>query len=457
MADVDVAVIGGGPAGYSAALRAAEAGASVAVIEAERPGGSCVHHACIPTNILLGAVATFLDARELAVMGVFEAGEQWNLGRAAARKSALVNKMTDGIVAALRMHKVRLIPGRATFRDESTLSIAADGGTTALSAEAIIIATGTRWVPPSIPGLSQERLLTADNVQGLVQVPSSAVVLAGGPAETAFALEYATLLAVAGSNVTVVQAGARLLPGLDTSLSEAAARTLTDLGINVFTGAALEGHGTNEVMVVTSQGQSTVAAEIVVAADVRRPFFEGLALDAAGVQAETHVIVDRSCRTNRPTIFAAGDVTGGAMLTNAAIHMGEVAGTNATGGAARTSLGALPHVIHTYPGIGWIGLTEEGARAAGHDVVTGIFDLSYNARAITIGAREGLVKVVADRKLGEVLGVHAVGPEVAEILAVATVTMQAEIRLQDLAAMIPWHPSVSEGLVEAARRAVRGL
>jgi dihydrolipoamide dehydrogenase len=455
MADYDVIVLGGGPAGYAAALTAAEAGAQVALVEPERLGGACVNFSCIPTNIFLGAVATHLDARELAVLGVFEAGDRFNFARAVARKDALVRMLGDGIGAALRQRKVTHIQGRGSFRDPSTVAVSGAGGTTALGSEAFVVATGTRWDPPAIPGVPPERVLTADAVQALPVAPTSALVLGGGPAATAFALEYATLLAAAGTTVTLLAPGEQLLPALDAEMSEAAGTFLGDLGINVRCGwAIVEGNGT-AITLSRRDATSTVEAEVVVAADVRRPFIEGLGLESAGVTATDCIPVGNDCRTNVPHIFAAGDVTGGVMLTSAATHMGEVAGANAVGREARTRLHALPYLLHTTPEIGWVGRTEAEARAAGYQVRVGLADLAANPRAVAMGARQGAVKVMAGTELGEILGVQVIGPGSGEIISVAAALMQAEVSIQDLAALVAWHPSMTESLVEAARRAIR--
>ncbi len=454
MADFDVLVIGGGPAGYAAALKAAELGANVALVEAEKPGGACVHHACIPTEILLDAAIKHVEAREMGVLGVFEAGERFNFARAAARKDALVKQMADGIDAALRMRKVTLLPGRAAFVSSHTVSVSGADGNKEISAEAFIIATGTRWEPPAVAGIAPERVLTADAVQSLPESPKSALVLAGGPCEVDFALEYATLLAVAGTEVTVAAREPRLLPALDATLAGAARMAMTDLGVKVVEGVTdIRGDGA-EVVLQHGGEETRAPAEIVVAADVRRPYFETLNLQAAGVRADGKIPVDRGCRTNVSHIFAAGDVTAGLMLSSAASHMGEVAGTNATGGGAATRLSAVPRLLHGIPEIAWVGKSEEAARADGHDVVAGVFDLSFNARAIALGARSGIVKVIAERELGEILGVHVVGPGAGEMIAAASGLMQAEATLHDLAAMVAWHPSMTEGLIEAARRAL---
>ena len=455
MADFDVIVIGGGPAGFAAALRAAEGGAQVALVEAERPGGACVHYACIPTNILLDSAVEYLKARSLAVFGVFEMGEAFNFGRAVARKDALVRQLSEGVAIALRTSGVRTIAGKAAFVSPASVELVSSEGRDQLSAEAFVIATGSRWDPPEVPGLAAERILTADAVQGMVVAPESAVVLGGGPGGTAFAVEYAALLAIAGSDVAFVAPGERLVAGLDADLDAAVEAVLTDLGVKVFYGAGCVGSGPTRLTVSHRGGSVEVPAEVVIAPDVRRPYFEALNLALAGVDAAGHIKVRRDCRTNLPHIFAAGDVTGGPMLASAAAMMGEVAGANAVGGEVVTRLGALPHILHTLPGVAWVGKNEGDARAEGYDVVSGISDLAFNPRATALGSGGGIVKVVADRRLGEILGVHVIGPEASEIVGIAAAAIQAELMLTDLSSMAFVHPSVAEGLVEAARRALR--
>jgi dihydrolipoamide dehydrogenase len=450
MESVDVAVIGGGPAGYTAALTAADAGATVALIEPERPGGACVHHACIPTNIFLSAAMVHLEARELGLLGLFEVGEHFSMSRAAARKDTLVRTLAEGIRAALRQRKVQVLEARASFLNAHTLNLSTGSS---LSSDAVIIATGTRWDPPDIQGVTPDRILTPDAVQALAAAPESAVVLADSISDSGFGIEYATLLALAGSSVALTSTATSLLSGLDGDVADFAKASFEASGIRVFEAATVRGDGPGSVIIDRAEGDVRVPAEVVVVGDPRRQFFENLNLPAAGVRSTQSIPVDQSCRTNISHIFAAGDVTGGSMLSSSAMQMGEVAGTNAAGGDMRMGSKQVPRLLHSVPELGWVGLTEKHAVDQGYDVAVGIFDMAHNARALTLGAREGVVKVIAERELGQVLGVHIAGSGASEVLLLATMALQNELLIDDIASLVAWHPSIAEGLVQAARRA----
>jgi len=454
MAGYDVAIVGGGPAGHVAAIKAAGLGARTALIERERLGGACVNFSCIPTDALLSAAATFVDAQELAVMGVMDPADRFNFARAAARAAALSRKVVEGAGAALRMAKVDVIQSGAAFRSASLVRIDSEDGPVDVEAEAFIVATGTRWEPQGVHGVPPERILTPDQIQSLTAVPAEVLVRESGRAETGFGLEYSQLLALAGSDVTLVLEDSRLLSALDRDTAGLARENLASAGVRVLEGATLRA-GSGGVIIDHLEGtvESGVDA-VILEADPRRPFVEGLGLEAAGIAfGPAGIAVDRGCRTSVEGIFAAGDVTGGPMLSSAASHQGEVAAENACGGRAVTRPDRIPRLLNLTPAIGWVGTGEEALREAGTDVVSGVFDLSFAAKAVTLGARQGVVKLVASRSIGEILGVQAIGPEAAEVLNLAALAMQAEVPVDELAAFVAWHPSMGEALATAASRA----
>ena len=450
----DVAVVGGGPAGYAAALASARRGASVVLAEPELLGGTCVHWSCIPTNVLLASVHTSLEARELAFVGVLTAGDDVDLRALRDRRKSMVRVLAGGVAAALRHAGVEVLEGRATLVSPTALSVGLrDGDTVDVEARSVVVAAGARWATPTLPGIAADRILTADLVQALDTAPASALVLGGGPAQTAFAIEYAFLLASLGSAVTLAVPGDLLIPALDAELDEAVGSMLATFGIDVLRGAEVLGGQDTKATVIHAGGEATVEADVVVVVDRRVPSVDGIGLGVAAVEVvEGAIAVDSSCRTSAPGVFAAGDVAGGAMVTAAALHMGDVAGVVATGGTARTRLEAVPHLLHTLPLVGWIGQGEDAARRSGADVAVAVVDLAANARAVAAGGRDGYLKVVADEHTGEILGVHVVGPAADEILSVAGTAMQAELTVADVAALVPWHPSLTESLVEAARK-----
>jgi dihydrolipoamide dehydrogenase len=450
MTGIHVAVIGGGPAGHAAALAAASRGATVTLMEAEVIGGQCVHSTCIPSGLLLSAAVPFIESQELAVTGVIDLGPDLNLGRAQARRQALVARLAKTISASLSMAGVNVVNGRAVITGPGRLDVLSAGGSReALTADAIVVATGSRWEPPRYPGVPDSRVITLDAVVSLDRAPSSAVVLAGGPAGTAFAVESAFLLAAAGSDVILAAPGGRLIEDLDADMDEIFRGGLGGMGIRTVTGATLV-----DANLVYEGGEDPFKSDVLVAPDIRRPHTASLGLEAAGVALgpDGAVAVDDRCRTSADGVLAAGDVTGQVMITAAAQAAGRVAGANAAGADQGVRLDVIPRVLHTYPGVAWVGASEEAAAAAGWDIAVSLVDLTTSPRSIVLGGREGVLKLVAERELGQVLGVQVVGPDVAEIVAVAALAVQTELTIDDLAASAQWHPSAAESLVEAARQ-----
>ena len=467
MPDFDLVVIGSGPAGYAAALRGAELGGRIAVVESETVGGNCLRYNCIPSNILLDTARAAIDLQELALMGVVPAGSA-SLSRAVARQGRIVSATAEGMANLLQFRGIQVTHGRGRLASPTAVTVElSEGGETSLSAGAIVIAGGARPQPPVLPGLDADGVLTSDQALALPEPPGSLLVLGGGPIGLAFVLEYAFLFAAFGSSVTVVEAGAHVLPEEDADLTAYLVQALEAAGVRVLAGSRVAGidrkNGVQQASVETPAGPVTVDAELIVAPDCRAPFVEGLGAEAAGLPVVDGALsVDEHCRTAVSTIFAVGDVTGGlrlssgrsVMLSHTGAHQGRVAAENALGQSSRVDLRVVPRCIHTQPELASVGLTEEAARAQGHSVVVGLCDLATNARAVALGRGEGVVKVVAGARHGEILGVHILGPQASEVIGQAVLAMRLEATLDDLAAAVHWHPSLAEALTDAARQAL---
>ncbi len=460
MAGYDVVVVGGGPAGHAAALRARELEADVALVEDQQPGGNCVHHTCIPTTVLLDTLDTVTRARELGIAGVLEVGETLFWGRAVARKQQLVAALAAGITQQLRNREVELLRGRARLVGPRTVHVAlADGGERTLEAgSGVVLATGARPRPPAVAGVPPADVLWADTALRLPALPSSAAVLGGGAVGATFVLETAQIFAGAGARVSVIEPGPRLLPNDEPQVEEILVEMLRAQGMMVLVGARIVGAHAAEggrVLEVEAQGAShLVAAEAVIAPDCRVPYAEDLGLEAAGARVDAEgVVADSSGATTAEGLFAAGDMTGAPMYSHVAAYQGRVAAESALGERTLADLRFVPRVVSTQPELAAVGLTEEAARAAGFRVVTGVGSLLTNARAVAMGQRDGLVKLVADARLGQVLGVHVLGPGAGELIGLAVLAMRLEATVEDLAGAVYWHPSLAEALTEAARRA----
>lgn len=434
----DVVVLGGGPAGHAAALEAAASGARVAVVEAEHLGGQCVHATCIPAAIVTGAARTFIDVQELATLGVTGAVDTFDFGRAQMRRAALVRALHSGVTASLKAGRVEVITGRGVV-DGSQVVV----GRQRIGWSRLVVATGSRWAPPVIEGVPAAKVMTPDAVHHLDRVPGRVTVIAGGTARTAFSLESAMILAVSGSAVRVVAAGQRLLPWFDEATDAMARQELETMGVEVLVGWS------------AADDPDLADADVVVAPDGRTPFVTGLGLETVGLQVgeDRPLVVDRRGRTAHPDVSAAGDVTGGAFLTQSATLLGRAAGASAVGRDGPPVTEVFPHVLHL-PEMAWVGLGAEEAAAGGWDVATGIVDLANTTAAVTAGGRTGILTLVVDAELGGVLGAQVVGPGAEEIAGLVATCIQAELAVNDVAALGLWHPSAGEAVVDAARQVV---
>lgn len=463
----DLAIIGAGPGGYVAALRAAQLGMQVTLVESRHLGGVCLNRGCIPTKAMLQTAAVAHEVRSAAIFGVECAGTiSVDYLEALARRDRVVERLRNGVRGLLKRGKVQVITGRAAFTSPTSLrvepvtaDIGAGKGTSLEQAETVeanhvIVATGSRPLALPVPGAEDPRVLDSDGALGLTSVPSNILVVGAG----AVGCEWSQIFARLGANVTMVEMLPRVLPRSDADLGKELGKVFKGEGVTIHTEtsvAAIEevGQGLEvHLQAITGADSQTVITDYVLVAAGRGPLTEGLDLETAGVDVDPRgwIVTDEYQRTNVPSVLAIGDVTGGPLLAHVASRQGIVAVEKLAGllpEPVRSEY--IPAVTYTDPEVATVGLSEEEARLRDADAQIGKFVLSANGRALAQGTEGGMVKVVADSRYGRILGVHMVGAHAGEMLPEAVLALELEATLDEFTSVIRPHPSLSEAVGEA--------
>lgn len=448
----DMAVIGSGPGGYVAALRAAQLGASVVCIEREAIGGVCLNEGCIPTKALLRGAEVYALVQEAATFGVLAGEPTIDWPTMQARKAKVVQQMVGGVTMLLQRAGVDVIRGEATLSSPTTLAVQRDDGRDTVVADRVILATGSRTMAVPIPGIDGPAVITHRGALELDELPASLCIIGGG----VIGCEFASLYRALGAEVTVVEMLPRLVPLLDAAIGEGLAWSLERRGVTVCTGTRVTGVASGasgaRVTMVTPSGEQSVEAQWVLSAIGRSPNVEGLGLEALGIKPTRKGIqTDHRMRTAVPGLYAIGDVAAdGPMLAHVASHQGIVAAEDALGHIAAMDYRAVPSCVFTIPEASSVGMTEEEARAAGHEVQVGVFAFPNNGKAVTLGETEGFVKIVAEAQHGAVLGMHVMGPHASDLVLEGTMAIGLEATLDELERTIHPHPALGEAIAEAA-------
>jgi dihydrolipoamide dehydrogenase len=447
----DVVVLGGGPGGYAAALYGASAGLRVAMIEERRVGGTCLHRGCIPAKELLQTAEVLRTVSNAKEFGV-ETGQQptLDLGTSQTRKQQVVDRLTRGLEGLLANRKVRVVPGTGSLVDARGRHVRVSDGSE-LQGDALILAPGS--LPRSLPGLEfdGERILHSDHVLTLTEVPGRVLIIGAG----AIGCEFASLLSDVGSEVTLVEALPRILPGVDGQAAEVVARSFRRRGVRLHTNVRVTGiDGSRELTVSyeTPEGIQQVVVDKVIVSIGRRPRSEGINLEGSGIEVDDggFIRVDGLMRTTMPGIYAVGDVVDSPQLAHVGFAEAVVAIKTSLGEpAAPVDYSKVPWGIYCHPEVAFSGLTEEDARELGYDVVTSVHRFAGNSRALIIGEPDGLVKIVAERD-GPILGVHIAGPWATELLQEGYLAVNWEATPDEVGAFIHPHPTLSELFGESA-------
>ncbi len=442
-----ILVLGGGPAGYVAAGRAAQLGAEVTLVEAREIGGTCLNRGCIPTKAMVAGAARLHAAREAGAFGVRTGAVSLDFPAFMARKDAVTAQLRDGVAHLLKARKVEVVAARATLAGPGRLRL--DDGRE-LAGDAVILASGSEPVRMGLFDWSDPRLMTSDELLAIDHVPESLLIVGGG----VIGCELASVFARLGAAVTVVEMLDQLLPGEDKRTGRTLQQAFKKNGIMVHVKTAVESAASAEAGVTVSLagGRELTAARVLVAVG-RRPLSAGMGYADAGVEIDGRgfVVTDETCRTRLEGVFAAGDVAGPPLLAHWAYHQGMIAAENAvTGAALECDRSLVPNCVFSSPEVASCGLTEDAAAAAGvaHEVAQVRFN--GNSKAVIEGEPDGFVRVVCQPGGGRVLGASLIGPHVTELVHELALAVRSGLSLADVAATIHAHPTLSEAVMEAA-------
>lgn len=446
----DVAVIGGGPAGYVSAIKAAMLGGKVILFEKDTVGGTCLNRGCIPTKSYIKTAETIEEIRSAGMRGIVNDPKvSVDMGKIVAYKDGVVKKLTGGVAGLLRSHGVTVVKGEAAMEDKTTIVC----GDEKYTAAATLLCGGS--VPGSIPipGTDMDGVLTSDTILDLKEVPQELCVIGGG----VIGCEIATAFAAFGSKVTIVEYAPTLIPMMDKELASATQKALKTAGIEILTATAVSRISKDGKKLLVKAGDVDITCDNVLMCVGRKADLSCLGSLGGEIKTEKgYVVVNDKVQTSIPNIYAPGDINGKSMLAHAAFKMGEIAAINAMGKQKMCKLSVVPSCVYTLPEVASVGMTEEeAAQKHGEDaILIGRFPFAANGRALACGHAEGFVKVVAAKKYGELLGVHMMGAGVTEMIAEAASLMASEVTVHEIADIIHPHPTCSEAFMEACADAL---
>jgi dihydrolipoamide dehydrogenase len=440
--DFDLVVLGGGPGGYAAGLYGASAGMSIAIVEEQRVGGTCLHRGCIPAKELLQTAEVLRTVRGASEFGVVTSDPGLQLATSQTRKQAVVDKLTSGLESLLRGRKVTIVSGTGSLEPDGRSITVSDGSL--IRGRNVLIATGSAPRALAVEGFAFDgtTVLSSDEVLQLHEVPPRVAVIGGG----AIGCEFASFFADTGSEVTILEVLPQILAGVDQQVAQTVARAFQRRGIKTLTGVRVLGFDGKAIRYEAKNGEEQLLVDKVVVSVGRRPRSENVGLDAAGIKVDERgfVVVDGNMRTNVDGVYAVGDVVATPQLAHVAFSEAIVAIKAMLGEApAPIDYDKVPWGIYCHPEVAFCGLTEAQAKERGYDVETSVHRWGGIGRALIVGETDGMVKIVAERG-GPILGVHIAGPWATELIAEGYLSVNWEATPADIGLLIHAHPTLSE-------------
>lgn len=459
-----VGILGGGPGGYVCALRAAQLGLSVVLVEGERLGGTCLNKGCIPTKALVKSADLWREMGKAEEFGLYAGEKRFDFTQIMKHKDKVVDTLVSGVEQLMKAGKIRVVQGWGMFKELGLLEVEQGGEVTRFHLDDVVLATGSVPVRIPVPGVALPGVVTSDEILSETEIPARLVVIGGG----VIGLEFASIYQAFGVKVTVVEMLPNLLPNIDEEIPKRLAPLLKRSGLDILTKTAVRGisqeGGQLKVQIEDVKGPREIVADRVLLATGRKPSLKGIDVEGLGLHAERGaLVVDSHMRTNLPHVYAIGDAIGGIMLAHVASAEGIVAAENIAAanhfaqdkGVSRATRGvemsykAIPSAIFTHPEIAQVGLTEQELKERGVAYKVSKFPFSANGKALAMGEALGLVKILADEG-GVILGAVLMGPQASSLIPELVLAVEKNLNAEDLARTVHAHPSLPEAVMEAA-------
>ncbi len=447
----DIVIIGGGPGGYSAAIRAAQLGAQVLLVEAESLGGTCLNKGCIPTKALYKNAQMINELNDAAEFGIKLDGFTVDLAKIMQRKQKIVDRLKEGIAQLIILNSIEMIYGKASLVSKKTVKVTdSEENEKEIKTKNIIIASGSVPAKLPIPGMEIPGVLTSDQILSIENIPDSLVIIGGG----VVGIEFAGIFSALGSKVTVIEFLPRILANMDSEISKKLVLSLKKKGISIETDTKVmqisADDGLLHVITEGKKGEGSIQADTVLVSVGRAPRVEGFGLKTAGIEYDKKGIrVNEAFQTNVPGIYAIGDAIGGLMLAHVAAEEGIAAVDNIMGSKGHMNYDAVPGCVFTFPEVASVGLSEDEAKEKGIDYVSSKFLFGANGKALTLGEEEGFVKVLAEADTRRIIGVHIMGPHASDLIQEGVLAVGKKMTADSISGVIHAHPTLSEAIMEA--------
>lgn len=452
MNEIDVAIIGGGPGGYVAAIKAAHLGLKAVLIEKDKLGGVCLNRGCIPTKALVSTAELLNQLQRAKEFGIQVKEYSFDFPAIMKRKEMIAQRLSSGVGQLMKANQIRVIQGEGNILEPGVVEVInIEGKKELIKTENIIIATGSSVMKIPIPGLENEGVIDSDGALSLSELPTKMIIIGGG----VIGIEFAGIFKAMGVEITVVEMLPRILLPIDEEISNRLTFILKRQGIKILTNGKVEGiEKTNqnlEVLISNPEGKQRLETEKVLLAAGRVPDFGNINVQKLGIELEGRAIkVDQKMRTNIPGIYAVGDVVGKIMLAHVAFREGIVAVENISGKEVLMDYKVVPNCVFSLPEVASVGLTEEEARKKYDQIKVSKFPYMANGKALGMGETEGMVKIIADSDTSELLGLHILGAHASDLIAEGTLALSMEATAEEIVNTIHAHPTLAETIAEAA-------